>query len=164
MAMFPDEFTDAEVQAAWDAYVPVTTHDSSLSAGIHAIIALRLGLFEEAWAFFMKSAAIDLDTDHGGAAQGIHIAGCACNWQVVVFGFAGMRTAVQSDVLSFKPNLPAHWTKLTFPIIWQDTPVQVEMKPGTTTLTNQGTEAITVNIAGKTNELSAGEIFTHRNS
>lgn len=157
MAMFPDEFTDVEVQAAWDTYVPVTTHDSSLSAGIHAIVALRLGLFEEAWQFFMQSASIDLDTDHGGAAQGIHIAGCACNWQVVVLGFAGMRTSLQSELLNFNPNLPAHWTKLTFPIFWKGTPVRVEMEHGKTTLTNQGAETIMVEIDGQTAALSAGE-------
>ncbi len=157
MAMFPDEFTDAEVQAAWDTYLPVTTHDSSLSAGIHAIVALRLGLFDEAWTFFMKSAAIDLDTDHGGAAQGIHIAGCACNWQVVVLGFAGMRTALQSDVLSFNPKLPKHWKGLTFQVVWKGTPVSVEMEFGKTTVTNQGSEAIDIELAGQTATLSAGE-------
>jgi len=157
MAMFPDEFSDAEVQAAWDTYVPVTTHDSSLSAGIHAIVALRLGLLDEAWMFFMQSAAIDLDTDHGGAAQGIHIAGCACNWQVVVLGFAGMRTALQSDVLSFNPKLPKHWKGLTFQVVWKGTPVSVDMEPGKTTVTNQGPEAIDIELAGQTATLSAGE-------
>ena len=157
MAMFPDEFSDAEVQAAWDTYVPVTTHDSSLSAGVHAIVALRLGLFDEAWTFFMKSAAIDLDTDHGGAAQGIHIAGCACNWQVVVLGFAGMRTTLQSDVLSLNPKLPAHWKKLAFRVIWKGVPVSVEMEPGKTVLTNHGPEAINTELAGEAATLSAGE-------
>ena len=157
MAMFPDEFTDKEVKTAWDTYVPVTTHDSSLSAGVHSIVALRLGMYKEAWDFFMKSASIDLDTDHGGAAQGIHIAGCACNWQVVIQGFAGMLTAVQSDILSFNPNLPEHWKKLTFQITWKGTPVRVEMEHGNTSLTNLGTEKIEIKLAGQTVSLSAGE-------
>jgi trehalose/maltose hydrolase-like predicted phosphorylase len=157
MAMFPDEFTDAEVKTAWETYLPVTTHDSSLSAAIHAIVALRLGLCEEAWSFFRKSASIDLDTDHGGAAQGIHIAGDAGNWQVVVLGFAGMRTAMQSDVLSFNPKLPAHWAKLAFPIVWKGTPVGVEMEPGRTKVTNRGSQALDVSVAGRTARVAPGE-------
>jgi kojibiose phosphorylase len=157
MALFPDEFTDAEVKTAWETYLPVTTHDSSLSAAIHAIVALRLGLFEEAWSFFRKSASIDLDTDHGGAAQGIHIAGAAGNWQVLVLGFAGMRTAAQSDVLSFNPNLPGHWTKLAFPIVWKGTPVGVEMEPGRTKVTNRGSQALDISVAGRTARVAPGE-------
>ncbi|MBM4142426.1 MAG: glycoside hydrolase family 65 protein [Lentisphaerae bacterium] len=157
MAMFPDEFTDAEVKAAWETYLPVTTHDSSLSAAIHAIVALRLGLFDEAWTFFRKSAAIDLDTDHGGAAQGIHIAGAAGNWQVLVLGFAGMRTALQSNVLSFNPKLPAHWTKLAFPIVWKGTPVHVEMERGRTKVTNRGSQTLDISVAGRIARVAPGE-------
>lgn len=157
MALFPDEFSDAEVRAAWDTYLPVTTHDSSLSAGIHAIIALRLGLHEDAWMFFNKSASLDLDTDHGGASQGIHIAGCGCNWQVVVLGFAGMRTAMQSDVLSFDPKLPAHWRRLGFPVVWKGLPLRVEMTRGKTTVTNGGDRPVPVSVAGKTATIPPGE-------
>ena len=73
-------------------YVPVTTHDSSLSAGIHALGALRLGLDREAWDFFLKSASLDLDTAQGGAAQGIHIAGLPPGG-VAVQGFVEERLA-----------------------------------------------------------------------
>lgn len=158
MAMFPNEFTDKEVKVAWDTYVPVTTHDSSLSAGVHSIVALRLGNYQEAWNLFMKSATIDLDTDHGGAAQGIHIAGCACNWQVVVQGFAGMQTAVQSETLSFNPNLPKHWKMLSFKIVWKGIPVGVTMKREKTILTNLGEKSINISITGHAAALAAGEI------
>lgn len=157
MALFPDAFRDAEVQAAWDTYLPVTTHDSSLSAGIHAIIALRLGLDQEAWEFFLKSADMDLDVAHGGAAQGIHIAGCGSNWQVVLLGFAGMRTAMQSDVLRFDPALPAHWQQLCFPMVWKGVPLRVSMTHEGTTITNRGERAITVNVSGKRMDVEAGE-------
>ena len=155
MAMFPDEFTDAEVRIAWDTYVPVTTHDSSLSAGIHAIIALRLELYEDAWKFFLKSADIDLDVTHGGASQGIHIAGCACNWQVIVFGFAGMLSAMQSEHLSLNPNLPAGWQKLCFPIVWKGTPLQIEITKTSTIIKNQGDKPINIELRGQTITVAA---------
>lgn len=155
MAMFPDEFTDVEVQIAWDTYVPVTTHDSSLSAGIHSIIALRLGLYEDAWNFFLKSADIDLDVSHGGAAQGIHIAGCACNWQVVIQGFAGMLTAMQSECLSLNPNLPAAWQKIRFPIVWKGTPLQIEITKKSTIVKNHGDNPVNIEIRGQAMTVTA---------
>ncbi len=106
MLLFPDEFSDQEVRLAWDYYLPYTTHDSSLSAGAHAIIACRLGLLDKAWEFWEKSSLNDLDLASGGAAEGVHIAGAGINWQMVVFGFAGMKTALASPHFSLAPRLP----------------------------------------------------------
>ncbi len=64
MMLFPHEFTDAEVALAWDYYLPYTTHDSSLSPGVHALIALRLGLIDEAWSFWKRSYGIDLNEEN----------------------------------------------------------------------------------------------------
>lgn len=157
LTMFPEEFTDAEVRAAWDYYLPVTTHDSSLSAGIHAMAGLRLGLFEESWRFFMRSAGIDLDVAHGGAAQGIHIAGCAANWQVVVLGFGGLRTAMQADTLTLRPSLPPHWTKLAFPVVWHGTPLRVAVTAAGTALTNEGEREIDVRVWGRDGRVAPGQ-------
>ena len=40
----------------------MTTHDSSLSAGIHAIVAAHLGKAEEAYAFWLQSSRIEHNT------------------------------------------------------------------------------------------------------
>ncbi len=146
MVLFPDEFTDAEVRAAWDYYVPVTTHDSSLSAGIHALGALRLGLDREAWDFFLKSASLDLDTAQGGAAQGIHIAGCAANWQVAVHGFAGVRNALQGEALTLSPRLPAGWRRLAFPMVWRGVPLRIAITAGGCTVENGGAAGISLRV------------------
>lgn len=148
MMLFPDEFTDAEVGKAWDTYLPVTTHDSSLSASIHAIVALRLGRVETAYDFWRASAFQDLDVAGGGAAEGVHIAGCGGNWQVCVLGFAGMRTALQADRLTLRPHLPPAWTRLAFPVVWRDTRVHVEVTREETTVANRGTEALEVEVNG----------------
>ncbi|MGB9620121.1 MAG: glycoside hydrolase family 65 protein, partial [Armatimonadota bacterium] len=52
MMLFPEEFNLQEIAQAWEYYLPYTTHDSSLSAGAHAIVACRLGLREQAWEFW----------------------------------------------------------------------------------------------------------------
>jgi len=146
MYLFPDEFGDTEVRRAWDYYVPYTTHDSSLSAGVHAIVAARLGLAEEAWAFWERARGIDLDIEHGGAAEGIHIANAGAVWQMAVLGFAGMRSAVQSDRLTFRPRLPAAWTRLAFPLVWRCVPLFVDIRRDRVAVTNRGSRTLDVRV------------------
>jgi kojibiose phosphorylase len=162
MHLMPHEFSDAEVRRAWDYYVPYTTHDSSLSAGIHAIIACRLGLDEAAWNFWRRSAEIDLDVEHGGAAEGIHIACAGANWQVAVLGFAGLATALQSDHLLLRPRLPRAWSRLAFPLVWKGCPVSVDIIPGVTTVSNRGAAPLPVTVGGETREIPPGASWQFR--
>lgn len=128
MALLPHEFSDDEVAAAWREYVPYTTHDSSLSPGVHALVALRLGLADQAWAFWKRASMLDLDVAHGGAAEGIHIAACGAMWQVAVHGFAGVRPALETDVLTIDPRLPEAWKSVTFPLCWRGSRVRVHAR------------------------------------
>ncbi len=146
MALFPHEFTDEEVRHAWDYYLPYTTHDSSLSAGIHAIVAARLRLKDEAWKFWNASKMLDLDTTQGGAAEGIHIAGAAANWQVAIFGFAGVRTALQAERLTIEPLLPNSWSRLAFPICWKGQKAFVEITPDAVVITNHSSTPLEVTV------------------
>jgi len=156
MALFPDEFSDDEVRRAWDYYTPYTTHDSSLSAGIHAIVACRLGLCDEAWHFWQAAKSIDLDVAHGGAAEGIHIAAAAANWMVVTMGFAGMRSAMQSEEMSLRPRLPHAWRRLAFPIVWKRTPLFVDIRAIRTAVTNRGSQSLAVLVDGESRQVDPG--------
>lgn len=160
MFLFAQEFTDDEVRAAWDYYLPYTTHDSSLSAGVHAIIACRLGLAKEAREFWERSAAVDFDVRRGGAAAGIHIAGAAANWQAAVFGFAGMATVMQTETLTLRPRLPEGWTRLAFPMVWKGSRVFVEVRGASVSVTNRGGTPLDVCVAGTTRTVPAGETVT----
>lgn len=164
MMLFPQEFSDAEIRQAWEYYVPYTTHDSSLSAGAHAILGCRLGLLEEAWSFWQMSSSIDLDLRHGGASEGIHIASSGANWQIAVFGFAGVMSAMGADTLTLNPKLPNAWTKLAFPFVWKGTPCYIEITKDACLVTNNGQENLTVTCAGQTVITSAGSttIFSAR--
>lgn len=157
MMMFPCEYTDAQVRRAWDYYVPYTTHDSSLSAGTHAVVACRLGLKEEAWRFWQMSAGLDLDVAHGGAAEGIHIAGAGNNWQILVNGFAGLTAALHCPTLTLRPQLPEAWSRLAFPLIWQGSPVYVEIFPGRCIVTNRGPKPLEVCVCDQPRTIAPGE-------
>ena len=158
MFLFAGEFTDPQVRQAYEYYLPYTTHDSSLSVSVHAIIACRLGLDDQAWQFWRASSELDLDVEHGGAENGIHIAAAGANWQVAVLGFAGMATAMEAtaDVLTLRPRLPKAWTRLSFPIIWKGMPAYVEIARDKTTVTNRGHKALKVQVGGKQTEIFAG--------
>lgn len=156
MALFPHEFSDDEVRQAWDYYLPYTTHDSSLSPGAHGIVACRLGLEERAWEFWQRNARIDLDVAHGGAAEGVHIAAAGLLWQMAVLGFAGLRTALQAEMLTLHPRLPGAWKRLAFPLVWRGQPVRVEISPGCVRVTNRGDEPLAVRVAGDQRTLPAG--------
>lgn len=149
MALLPHEFSNAEVAAAWRAYVPYTTHDSSLSPGAHALVALRLGLHEEAWAFWQRGKGLDLDVWHGGAAEGIHIAACGAMWQMAVYGFAGVKSAMETDVLTIGPRLPAQWAALRFPLYWRGSRVRVEIDRGRVRVSHLGGSGLDVEVCGQ---------------
>jgi kojibiose phosphorylase len=118
---------------------------------------LRLGLRDEAWAFWRRTGGFDLDIAHGGAAEGIHIANCGASWQVAVLGFAGMRTAMQADVLTLDPKLPDQWQRLAFPVVWQGCPAYVEITPGCCTVANRGEGELRVVVAGEERVVQAEE-------
>jgi kojibiose phosphorylase len=157
MFLFAKEFTDDEVRAAWDYYLPYTTHDSSLSAGVHAIMACRLGLAKEAREFWERSTAVDFDVARGGAAAGIHIACAAANWQAAVFGFAGMVTAMQTETLTLRPRLPEGWTRLAFPVVWKGSRVFVDVRESSVSVANRDDTPLDVCVDGATRTVQAGE-------
>jgi kojibiose phosphorylase len=157
MSLYPQRFTDAEVRRAWDYYLPYTTHDSSLSAGVHAILAARLGMTEAAWAFWQHGTDIDLDVASGGPAEGIHIANAGAVWQMAVFGFAGFRTAMQADVLTLNPRLPDAWSRLAFPLAWKGGRVGVEITRAECRVANQGPGELEVCVAGEPRRIACGE-------
>ena len=154
MVLFPQEFSADELRTAYETYEPLTSHDSSLSKPMHAILAAWLGRDADAWRFWQESVGLDLTP--GEAAEGIHAACAGANWQVAVLGFAGLRTRMQSDVLRLNPRLPAAWHALRFPIVWDGQPLYVTIEPSRLTLEHRGTRPLVVEIAGRRGTLAAG--------
>jgi hypothetical glycosyl hydrolase len=102
------------------------------------------------------SSGIDLDIEHGAVAEGIHIASAGANWQIAVQGFAGMATAMETTTLTLRPNLPAAWTRLAFPIVWNGCRVQVDISREEVALTNYGECELPVVVSGKEATLAPG--------
>ncbi len=136
MALAPHDYSIAQMRAAYDEYAPLTSHDSSLSKSTHAIIAAWIGRDEEALRWWDESVGLDLRA--GEAAEGIHAACAGANWQVAVFGFAGLRSRMQSDVLYIDPHLPRRWQALKFPFVWDGQPLTITVRHGQVTIEHAG--------------------------
>ncbi len=112
-----DEIDDAVTAANYDYYEPMTAHGSSLSPGMHAAVAARLGRVEDAVDDFKMAAAIDLGDTMGNAARGLHLATMGSLWQAAVMGFAGIQR--RDEVLLVDPHLPPSWRVVRVPFLFR---------------------------------------------
>ena len=89
--LFPDAFAPDVVEANYRYYEPLTDHGSSLSPAVHAAIAARLGLREDAERYWKQALWLDLTNAMDNSALGIHPAAMGGAWQALVFGFLGVQ-------------------------------------------------------------------------
>ena len=118
MALFPEDYSDEEVNRNWAYYEPRTEHGSSLSACMYALTACRTGRLEDAWDLFLRTASIDMT---GGGKQwageiyigGTHPASNGGAWMIAALGFAGLR--MKNGEPELHPMLPERIQRLSFP-------------------------------------------------
>jgi trehalose/maltose hydrolase-like predicted phosphorylase len=120
-----DEFDDEVARANYDYYEPITCHGSSLSPGIHAAVAARLGDVPTAVEDFKMAAAIDLADNMGNAARGLHMATMGGLWQAAVMGFAGLQR--RHEALLIDPHLPPTWRRVRVPLWFRGARAEFDM-------------------------------------
>lgn len=93
--LFDSEFTTDVITDTLNYYQPITSHDSSLSKIIHAIVDCKIN--QPSIEKIIDAGGLDL---YGkGASEGIHIANAGGVWQSIFFGLLGARNNI--DELSF---------------------------------------------------------------
>lgn len=135
-------------------YEERTLHDSSLSKAIHSVTACDLGLSREAYDMFLKAAATDLGQEMRSSNAGIHSANMGGIWQDVVMGFGGVR--ISHGKLRINPKLPEGWEKLTYPLYWRGSRLEVVVDRQSVCINNSGEDVEAV-VAGKDVVLKHGE-------
>lgn len=120
MQLFPGDYTDEAVSRNWQYYMPRTEHGSSLSSCMYALTACRIGLPDEAYPLFMKTARIDMEGEGKQFAGGIYIGGthpaaAGGAWMTAVFGFAGF--ALSGGKPAVNPRLPSGWKSISFRLL-----------------------------------------------
>jgi trehalose/maltose hydrolase-like predicted phosphorylase len=153
IALLPDEFPGAAAKANFRYYEPRCAHGSSLSAGIHALVAARLGETETALRFLRQAAVADLELDPNSAG-GIRIAGLGGLWQAIILGFTGLD--LKSDMLGIDPRLPPHWRSLAYRVCWRGRSVAIRIAGKTAQATLVDGEGMEIRIAGTRGKLTPG--------
>ncbi len=156
--LLADRFSTEQKGKNFRLYEPITTHDSTLSACVHAIIAAEIGEAEKAYQFFIDTARVDLDDHHENTHQGVHCAAMAGTWASLVCGFGGFR--IVDNVPCFAPQLPANWTGYTFRLLWHGARLQVQVTETEAIYTLLRGDTVCIGHAGDRLTLHAGTPVT----
>jgi len=152
IALLPEEFPGAMARLNFRYYEPRCAHGSSLSTGMHALVAARVGDVEMALRYLRETADADLDLDPNSAG-GIRIAGLGALWQAVTLGFAGLD--LRGDTLGIDPRLPPQWRSLSFRVCWRGRTVAIRIAGRAVQATLAG-DAMEMRIGAVTQKLTEG--------
>jgi trehalose/maltose hydrolase-like predicted phosphorylase len=154
IALLPKEFSGTTAEMNFRHYEPRCAHGSSLSAGMHALVAARLGDTEMALRYLHETAALDLDLDPNSAG-GVRIAGLGALWQAVMLGFVGLDLG--ADTFGIDPKLPPQWRSLSCRVCWRGRSVAIRIAGRVVeTMLAEG-EAMDIRIGAATRKLTLGE-------
>jgi len=151
IALLPEEFPGTMAEKNFRYYEPRCAHGSSLSTGMHALVAARLGDAAMALRYLRATAAADLDPDPN-TAGGVHIAGLGALWQAVIPGFGGLD--LKGDTLGIDPRLPPQWRSLSFRVSWRGRSVAIRIAGDTVQATLVEGEGMEMRIAAETRKLA----------
>jgi trehalose/maltose hydrolase-like predicted phosphorylase len=151
IALLPEAFPGPMAETNFHYYEALCAHGSSLSAGMHALVAARLGHKQMAMRYLRDAAARDLDLDPNSAG-GVRIAGLGAVWQATVLGFGGLD--MTGDTLAIHPNLPDEWRELSYKVCWQGRSVGVRIADGKVEAVLLEGEPLDINVCGMPGRLT----------
>jgi trehalose/maltose hydrolase-like predicted phosphorylase len=128
--LFPDAFSDEVVAANYRYYEPLTDHGSSLSPALHAAIAARLGLRDDAERYWRQALWLDLSNAMDNSALGVHPAAMGGTWQALVFGFLGVRFGEDGPAPQPRAaqRFPQDWNAVKMNLAWRGKRYRIEVK------------------------------------
>ena len=123
--LLPHLFTEDEALNAWNVYERLTSHDSTLSWGMHAFAAYRLGIEEDAYSYLEKAMFLDLENlMDNTASEGLHVGAMGAFLQALLFGAAGL--VCKDGEITIQPRLPKGWETLRFSITYRGCRYRIE--------------------------------------
>ena len=120
-----DAFTPEMRRKIFDFYEPKTIHDSSLSAGIHSIVACDIGYGSEAYNYLKQSCRMDLDNVNRNTFFGLHAACMGTSWMMLVNGYGGLR--IIDGELHFKPFCAEEWNHFVFRLKYRNSVLSIKV-------------------------------------
>lgn len=124
--LLKEQFDMENIKKNFNYYLPRTTHASSLSMPIYAIIASWLGYDDIAYNYFLKCAYIDLHNLYGNTQDGFHLATAGGLWQILFRGFCGIE--ITGDVLEIHPHLPPKWEEVALRFYFRGSLIDINIQ------------------------------------
>ena len=116
------------VEANLDYYGPRTDHGSSLSLAMHSVAASIAMRPDQAYDYFRRAAAIDLEDSMSNSHHGIHAATQGGLLQAALVGFGGLH--LTEDGPQTIARLPDHWDSLGFSFVHRGNRHEREVRGG----------------------------------
>ena len=116
------------IEANLDYYGPRTDHGSSLSLAMHSLAASMADRPDQAYDYFRRAAAIDLEDSMLNSHHGIHAATQGGLLQAALMGFGGLHLG--EDGPQTTTRLPDHWDSLGFSFVHRGTRREREVRGG----------------------------------
>lgn len=123
-------------------YIARTTHGSTLSRIVYAMLLLKVDDTDEAWKLFYEALTSDYyDIQGGTTAEGIHLGVMGATINVVTTFFAGID--YRGDILEINPHMPKQWNEIAFNIDFKGVNYAFQVTAdGVTITTDHDTEVI----------------------
>jgi alpha,alpha-trehalose phosphorylase len=141
-----DHFTSEQKRNNFEYYDPITTGDSTLSAIVQSIIAAEVGYRDLALRYFYNALLVDLADLHGNTSDGVHVASTGGVWNILAYGFGGMRD--YNGKITFDPRLPESWAGLTFQVTLRGTRLKVDLTSHEIAFTVVEGESVALSVRG----------------
>ncbi len=94
-------------------YLGRTSHGSTLSRVVHALLANQIGDSNLSWKLYWDALTSDYQDIQGGTtAEGIHAGVMAGTVWIAISSFAGLN--LRGDHVRLDPHMPAHWREIAF--------------------------------------------------
>ena len=162
LILLSDVFIDRTKIANYRFYIEKVVHKSSLSAGMHALLASRCYDMHRAYTLFNVSLRADLSNIYGNSREGIHGASLGATWQALVFGFAGV--SIKKDMLFISPHLPRSWHSLIFSLLFRGKLIKLEIKSESVKIKviSPKVKALNIGIFNKIYRLRTNKLYSFR--
>jgi beta-phosphoglucomutase family hydrolase len=141
----------------YDFYEQRTSHGSTLSKVVHAVISRYIYPSTVSWDWFMEAMRSDiLDTQGGTTIEGVHTGVMAGTLEVVKQDFVGLN--MSSTPMRVDPDLPPHWGEVRLSFVWRKVWFDLAINHERVNMTayHKGDRTLSVEIFGKPYKLKPG--------
>jgi len=152
---------EALLRKNYEYYEQRTSHGSTLSKVVHAVISSYIHADSTVWDWFTESMRSDIyDTQGGTTIEGIHTGVMAGTIDVVYRLFAGI--GLHDTVPVIEPQLPSHWDELALKFQYQNTWYELHIAHDAVRIMSKGRNGkpVTVQVLGEKLSLEPGRFST----